>query len=531
MIQDLSHAGEIPDRHYDVCIVGAGAAGIALAVELVAAGKQVLLLEAGGDMPDEDDHRLYEAEIVGLPYAGVLEGRFRALGGTTTRWGGQILELDEIDFRLRSWVPGSGWPIEKADLRRGYDRALQIEGVDGAIREDGDVLKSLGLAAPVLGQDIEYAYSRWCPERNFASIHRRTLRNAPNLTVYTHANLCEIRVADDGRTSVAARCRTPTGREALFRASKFALCLGGIETSRFLLQPQPNGIALSAPRNPWIGRHYQDHISAAVGTLRDFNLRPALKYVDYVALAGRKYHPKFKLAAAAQARLGILNVCGTVAFLDPQSETLSIAGHALRHLRAGNVQEVRGASLRGLIAGAPALLRRSIHSLMNAGVAYRSPASEMRFTVHCEQAPLSESSVSLSEDVDSLGLRKARVDWRTSEAEQATIRAFLRLVEVEFRDHGIGRLEIDAGVDRDDEVLVSKFVDCNHHMGGARMAHSADDGVVDTNLRLFGSENVFICSSAVFPTSGFSNPTHTIVALAVRLAAHLTGSPPAASLA
>ena len=53
------------------------------------------------------------------------------------------------------------------------------------------------------------------------------------------------------------------------------------------------------------------------------------------------------------------------------------------------------------------------------------------------------------------------------------------------------------------------------------MAGAASGGVVDTNLRLFGTRNCYVCSGAVFPTSGFSNPTHTLLALAIRLAEHL----------
>jgi choline dehydrogenase-like flavoprotein len=66
-----------------------------------------------------------------------------------------------------------------------------------------------------------------------------------------------------------------------------------------------------------------------------------------------------------------------------------------------------------------------------------------------------------------------------------------------------------------------KCGDGYHHMGGMRMAVSADHGVVDLDLKLHGIENGYICSAAVFPTSGFSNPTHTVLALSVRLADHL----------
>ena len=70
--------------------------------------------------------------------------------------------------------------------------------------------------------------------------------------------------------------------------------------------------------------------------------------------------------------------------------------------------------------------------------------------------------------------------------------------------------------------FLARCDDSNHHMGGMRMATSDANGIVDTDLRLYGLTNTYICSSAVFPSSGFSNPTHTVLALALRLSDHLS---------
>jgi choline dehydrogenase-like flavoprotein len=63
-------------------------------------------------------------------------------------------------------------------------------------------------------------------------------------------------------------------------------------------------------------------------------------------------------------------------------------------------------------------------------------------------------------------------------------------------------------------------------MGTVRMAATSEDGVTDANLKVFGSDNLYIASSAVIPRYGYSNPTLTIVALSVRLAHHLAGAGP-----
>jgi choline dehydrogenase-like flavoprotein len=86
-------------------------------------------------------------------------------------------------------------------------------------------------------------------------------------------------------------------------------------------------------------------------------------------------------------------------------------------------------------------------------------------------------------------------------------------------------LELDAELATESPRFAEKCDDSNHHMGGMRMDPSPLRGVVDTDLKIHGNENCYVCSSAVFPTSGFSNPTHTLLALAMRLAEHLTALP------
>src|SRR5215469_7626627 len=142
MVIDLERedAGAAISSHFDVCILGAGAAGLVLAVELVKHGKRVVVAESGGLRRwERRSQALNRSEIVGLPHAGVHAGRLRALGGTTGAWSGQITELDELDFAGRDWVPGSGWPFPKAALAPAYARAIELEGLAGALPDDDAV--------------------------------------------------------------------------------------------------------------------------------------------------------------------------------------------------------------------------------------------------------------------------------------------------------------------------------------------------------------------------------------------------------
>ena len=233
MIFDLASEELHPEPgSFDVCIVGAGAAGITIAADLVGRGRRVLLLEAGGRGHELFSHSIYRSEVVGLPHTGIHEGRFRVIGGTTTEWGGQILELDDIDFQERSWIKGSGWPFGKAVLAPYYARALAFTGLDDA-HEDREVWAALGIKPPYYGREFEPVFSRFMGERNFARRNDELLKHHPALTTVLHANLCGVSMAENGDAVRSVRCRAPNGKEAAFEAPFFIFALGGIESSRF----------------------------------------------------------------------------------------------------------------------------------------------------------------------------------------------------------------------------------------------------------------------------------------------------------
>lgn len=95
----------------DLCIIGAGAAGISIAREFMDTPYKVILLESGGFDYDEETQSLYEGKNIGLPYFSLDQARLRFFGGSTNHWNGMCAPLDPIDFEKRDWIPYSGWPI------------------------------------------------------------------------------------------------------------------------------------------------------------------------------------------------------------------------------------------------------------------------------------------------------------------------------------------------------------------------------------------------------------------------------------
>ena len=128
VLVDLRSERELPaDRlDADVCIVGAGAAGITLARTLSRQGRRILLLEAGGRDYEPEIAALGAGENLGFPYYDIEDSRLRFFGGSTAVWGVRCVELDEIDFETREWVPQSGWPFAKRELASYYGSARRI---------------------------------------------------------------------------------------------------------------------------------------------------------------------------------------------------------------------------------------------------------------------------------------------------------------------------------------------------------------------------------------------------------------------
>lgn len=502
------------EQRADVCVVGAGAAGISLAMELVKKGKSVLLLEGGGPDIEETSQEPYKSELAGLRHNGVHVGRFRAKGGSTTRWGGQILELDESDFVERSWIAGSGWPIPKSELLPYYGRAIQLEGLSHAILNDDDVWRQIQLKPPCI-ESFDLVFSRWCPEPNFARLHAAILSEHQSVRVWLHANAVSIHW--EGSRIRSITCKTLSGVEAEFSGEQFVFCLGGIESSRFFLQPY-------AAAGPWnrtglLGRHFQDHIVCGAATVDVRDAAALHRTFDNVFRRGLKYQPKLRLRPEIQKAQGTLNVAASLSFNSGFDAALGQLKATARKSLRGQWRETTTAEVMHAVRYSPLLARQLLRYRLHQR-AYNPPDAVVGLLVHCEQEPESSSRISLAETRDGLGMFRTRLDWQISDREVYSIRTLVEHATKALAN--IGHVKPDPALMALDPAFKAQCGDGYHHMGGMRMSSSPQRGLVDLDLRLHGMDNGYICSSAVFPCSGYSNPTHTLVALAVRLADHLS---------
>jgi choline dehydrogenase-like flavoprotein len=150
--------------------------------------------------------------------------------------------------------------------------------------------------------------------------------------------------------------------------------------------------------------------------------------------------------------------------------------------------------------------------------------ASISLVVQAEQCPIDDSQITIDEHVvDAVGLPQVILNWRLGGQELSSIRELAVECDREFKAANLAELEIDPLLLACDPKMLDKLRDTNHSAGGCIMSNFPDQGVVDRNLRIFGTQNAYIVGASTFPTSSDANVTFTAMALACRLADNLTG--------
>ena len=533
----------------DICIVGAGPAGITLACELAGCDQRVLVLESGAETTEREPQTLSAGFSLSDAHPTPDLYRHRKVGGATAIWGGRCIPFDPIDFEERDYVSGSGWPFRRDDLDPFYDAAMTYcEAGRFAFDAREALPKPSWIVEGFSHPDVEdIGIERFSMPTDFGVRNRRRLAKAPNVTVVTHATCIRL-VPSDGRAAIGTvDVATLSGGRFTVRAGRFVVAAGGLEAVR-LLDTCRTALAGSAH----LGRHYMCHIEGTLGLLTVMPKTRPLHWAFERTLDGVYARRRFSISPAAQRREKTLSMIArlhyshvadashgqavlsamflTKQFLIPEFRrkfaAIERAAIAAQAKTGGLVGAHIGNVLRDLpglarFAGSWIWARHGQRRRMPA-VALHSPDGAYPLDFNAEQSPNPDSRVLLSDEVDRLGMRKLLIDWRMSERDIGAIARNFRIMRDAFSSSGVARLSFSDG-ELEDEIARCTPVG-GHHIGTARMSAGPADGVVDSDGRVHGTENLFVAGSAVFPTSSHANPTLTIVALAIRLARSLRGT-------
>ncbi|MGK2930313.1 MAG: GMC oxidoreductase [Acidimicrobiales bacterium] len=528
MLVDTRELADGSELRADVCIVGSGPAGLTVAMELQGSGLDVLVLESGGFDVTEEHQDLYEAEMTGELFGAeddpvpVSSTRLRTFGGTSNHWSGYSRPLRAVDLEPRPELGRPGWPISHDELAAHYPRALELLEI-GPYRFDHAYWRDqVGMGPVLVDDEVVETVVIQISQTWFGPRYRQVMEQANDVRVALHANLVGIVPAESGRTVQHLDVATLTGRNLRVVADRYVIAAGGIETARLLLASarERGGIGNG---NDLVGRGFSEH---GQNTLGVGVLAPA---IDDLGAYVRTQVPN----PTGLGPDGMMFVQAALLLSDAtlrREEMLGIEAqlYSLPFDDAGSEDAGPGYRSGPTLRDASDLIRT-----FDAG----RPSTMVGLQVISEQSPQPNSRITLTDELDALGMPRAQVEWRISDDDRRNIVRGLEIIGARIGAAGAGRLQVTAGSLRPsgEMGLLGRFeVDpsatdhtgfhlahANHHCCTVPMSADPANGVCDPDLRVWGFEDLHLAGSGVFPTAGVTSPTISIVALSVRLAQHL----------
>ncbi|MGB3136515.1 MAG: GMC family oxidoreductase [Nodosilinea sp.] len=542
-----------------ICIIGSGPAGVTLAKEFANLSNHVSLLESGGISQEVDIQDLSDGEIIGDNFLCIKGTRNRQFGGNSNIWsiklrrdkdsawemGVRYAPLDGIDFERRDWVPNSGWPISRKDLNPYYKKAQEATH-SGPFAYDveswtSEQVKPFDFGSSPLTSKV-YQFG---PRKVFHQDSLEKLSAAPNIDIYTYATVTDLDTAGEGSSIKQVRVSNSTGKDFWIRAKIFVLATGGIETARLMLASNRHQEAGVGNEHDVVGRFFMDHPLVDMGRLfpASHHVFSQAAFYDKREIDGHSVMGHIALTKEVMAEQQLLN-SAVVLFPRPshrqtrallslktivEDKALNLSSPSSWPKSAQHLLNVAG----GLdyLTRAACVAKKYDQSFLpgfGRGGWAENPHIQNRFKMFevllvTEQAPDPSNQVKLSRNLDALGMPRVELNWKWGQFNIDIAKRTQSLFAEGVEKAGLGHFVSNFG---DGEPSLPGPAGLAHHLGTTRMSASPQQGVVNENCRVHTVPNLYVASSSVFPTGGYTNPTLTILALALRLADHLKNKLP-----
>jgi choline dehydrogenase-like flavoprotein len=486
---------------YKFCVIGTGIGGGILIEKLIRTfpNEKIIVIEAGNNHVNREN--LYVS--TGLPFRMITTSV--QLGGTSNLWHGVLSYLDDIDFKKRDWISKSGWPIEKQELYEYYNEAAKFWGV-----ENTDFFEEENLSVELKEELKSINFNKEIVENKLFQqpLNVKSLKTViagiakkDNLTLLTETVALELKCRDtDNKTIQSCVVGRIDGNLHEIEADNFIVCAGALETPRLLL----NSKFLD---NYNIGKYLMDHPMGNLLQIRFKKPQKAKIYSDTRYGKGTKIKTGLVFKSEIQEKYELPNHNfyirpSFVKGIDDMSEKIKLS---LLTYKSGKL------SIKDIYRTLTNLnvIRQILTYKLSLNVTYKF--ADLFFLT--EQVPNEKSKVGLSTELDRFGYPKAEVDWQLAEYDISNMKKVFEICRNEvFPDKDFEIIHSEK-----DFLWDSIFTSGAHHVGTARMSNSSEDGVVDKDLKVFDTNNLFICDGSIFPTSGNVNIGLTISAFALRL--------------
>ncbi|BDS07657.1 GMC oxidoreductase [Oceaniferula spumae] len=547
----ISNKPSPSDRIFDLCIVGSGPAGMIVALEYCRnhPDSSVLLAEYGaenGTGKNELDDSINNRNPRNHhdPYECTNKG----LGGTSLTWGGRCVMFDPVDFADRPVIHGEcTWDLDLLDEVSSYTKksAEYFECGTGPFNlNEMPGWKDRRIADGfVEGDVLDSRLERWSMPTRFAARYQEEIATAPNLTLWCGVEAREFSSPESDGTIRSLDFRTIDGGEMIrVKAKAFVLAAGAQESTRILLRNAQvfDGVG-GTPSS--LGKFYQGHVSGKIASIA---FRGDPKQTDYhfhQDEEGNYFRRRFQFSEDVQRREGILNTAiwldnplyhdpshrsGAMSMmylamitpflgkrLAPPAIANSITKGKVNKLWHHIVNVIRGMP-GSLISPATVFFRRYCIKRKLPGICLHSKSNRYALHFHAEQIPFSGNRITLADDGETLN-----IEYEYTDQDIASVIKAHELLDAWLKQCDCGKLEYwFPQEDLADEIRAMSR-DGIHQSGTTRIGKSPEHSVLDRDLKVWGTNNLYVCSSSAFPTSGQANPTFLLGAFAARLAQHI----------
>ena len=448
-----------------VLIIGSGPAGISLAIDLAKKNINSIIIEAGEEFYSEESQSQYDGKIIGDPLEQLSESRLRQLGGTSGIWGGWSRPLENYDFLE--------WPISKKDIEPYLDGACSILNIPNKFR-------STNLNKEI--NQIEYQYS----QVRFGDHYNDFLRKTKKIKIFLNSQFDHFESIDNKITH--AIIKTKNG-EIKLKSQNFVLATGGIENSRILLWSRIKNPNLLDKKLP-IGKYWMSHPFIYGG-----------QGIVYKQKIKKSFQKKF------------INVDDSPIHFTPSENFLksnNILSSSIHIEPSEDKEYTKKQILRDIACLAPKLSQK-IRKLYN-----NKDLLCGNIKMHLQENYDMKNSVTLDSERDNFNIPKPVLNYTQSPTSVLGCKKLLIAFANLCLDKDIGRISVSDEImngNKIKEIAQGGY----HHCGGTVMGESIKTSVVNSDLKVHNTDNLYVLGSSIFTSVGYVNPTLSIVQFSLRL--------------
>ena len=477
----------------DIVIIGAGIIGIFLTFLLKKTKYKIILIDRG----NKNFNYFKEIRTInkGTYHASSQSSKAFTLGGKSSLWGGQLSEFRKEDIQKNFWG------LQYNELKKLYNslyKTLHLKCNDKIIYNKNF--------------KIGFYFTYFLKEPNLFKYFKNRILNAKNILIIS--NLVAQELVFKNKKVEFLKCKNNKNNLIDIKAKKFILCLGTIENIRFFLTNKALSRNNPLKKLKFIGCFFQDHLAITFGKLTVKSKTKFSNLFENRLLNDLIHQPKMCNVINNKNQLSM-----TASFISQSHENKFIytAKNNLRDFKK-NLNIKNFIKLLNFKYFKYVVLYIFHYMIFKRVKLFFGNTVKMH--IISEQTPISDSKITINNKKLKDGLNQAILNWKTDTKEFDQIKTFIKKLVLFFNQSRIGKLDVNKNF-----IKYKKFKknikDTNHASGGLKISKNSKEGVCDKNFKVWGTSNLFVAGSALFPNSGHSNVTLTAMALTLKLSKNI----------